>query len=172
MSWTWTDENFSFAVKLWGEGRSAAEIARELGGEVTRNAVIGKLNRTGFNQFHRDAPGPPRVRPSQAKAKAEPRPRKPSPPRLLTKAPKPRTDYRIVQPKGVAMRDYEPIEMVMPPPPPGEPLKLLALQAHHCKFPIGDPRSAGFTFCGEGRIVGRPYCVMHLRIAYHKRAVA
>jgi GcrA cell cycle regulator len=170
VSWTWTDENFSFAVKLWGEGRSAAGIARELGGEVTRNAVIGKLNRMGFTDINRDKAGDPRVRPSRAKA--PPRPRKPSPPRLLAKSPKPRTDYRIVQPKGVAMRDFEPIELVMPPPPPDEPLKLLALQSHHCKFPIGDPRSAGFTFCGEGRVVGRPYCVGHLQIAYTKRPAA
>ena len=41
---SWTDERISLLKKLWGEGKTAAEIAKELGG-VTRNAVIGKAHR-------------------------------------------------------------------------------------------------------------------------------
>lgn len=41
---SWTDERVETLTKLWGEGRTAAEIAKELGG-VTRNAVIGKAHR-------------------------------------------------------------------------------------------------------------------------------
>lgn len=41
---SWTDERVSLLKKLWGEGKTAAEIAKELGG-VTRNAVIGKAHR-------------------------------------------------------------------------------------------------------------------------------
>lgn len=41
---SWTDERISLLRKLWGEGRTAAEIAKELGG-VSRNAVIGKAHR-------------------------------------------------------------------------------------------------------------------------------
>lgn len=40
----WTDDRVSLLKKLWGEGKTAAEIAKTLGG-VTRNAVIGKAHR-------------------------------------------------------------------------------------------------------------------------------
>ena len=42
----WTDENVGVLKALWGEGRSAREIAGKLG--MTRNAVIGKANRLGL----------------------------------------------------------------------------------------------------------------------------
>lgn len=41
---SWTDERVALLKKMWGEGKTAAEIAKELGG-VTRNAVIGKAHR-------------------------------------------------------------------------------------------------------------------------------
>jgi GcrA cell cycle regulator len=41
---SWTDERVVLLKKLWGEGKTAAEIAKELG-DVTRNAVIGKAHR-------------------------------------------------------------------------------------------------------------------------------
>lgn len=41
---SWTDERVTLLKKLWGEGKTAAEIASTLGG-VTRNAVIGKAHR-------------------------------------------------------------------------------------------------------------------------------
>lgn len=41
---SWTDERVTLLKKLWGEGKTAAEIAKALGG-VTRNAVIGKAHR-------------------------------------------------------------------------------------------------------------------------------
>lgn len=44
VSMSWTDERVALLKKLWGEGKTAAEIAKELGG-VTRNAVIGKAHR-------------------------------------------------------------------------------------------------------------------------------
>ncbi len=42
---SWTDERIALLKKLWGEGQSAAEIAKVLGGGLTRNAVIGKAHR-------------------------------------------------------------------------------------------------------------------------------
>ncbi|MGQ0527450.1 MAG: GcrA family cell cycle regulator [Alphaproteobacteria bacterium] len=41
---SWTDERVALLKKLWVEGKTAAEIAKELG-NVTRNAVIGKAHR-------------------------------------------------------------------------------------------------------------------------------
>ena len=45
---SWTDERVELLTKMWGEGQSASQIAKELGG-VTRNAVIGKVHRLGLS---------------------------------------------------------------------------------------------------------------------------
>lgn len=42
---SWTEDRVAILEKLWGEGKTAAEIAKELGDGVTRNAVIGKAHR-------------------------------------------------------------------------------------------------------------------------------
>jgi len=42
---SWTEERVSLLKQLWGEGKSAAQIASALGEGVTRNAVIGKAHR-------------------------------------------------------------------------------------------------------------------------------
>ena len=40
--------NVEILTKMWAEGNSASQIAKELGG-VTRNAVIGKVHRLGLS---------------------------------------------------------------------------------------------------------------------------
>ncbi|MHA6347376.1 GcrA family cell cycle regulator, partial [Roseivivax sp. CAU 1761] len=45
---SWTDERVELLKKMWNEGQSASQIAKELGG-VTRNAVIGKVHRLGLS---------------------------------------------------------------------------------------------------------------------------
>ena len=67
----WTDERVANLKKLWLDGLSASQIAKQLGG-VTRNAVIGKVHRLGLSG--RAAPSQPsrpafraaRPRPTQA----------------------------------------------------------------------------------------------------------
>ena len=61
----WTDERVELLKKLWNDGLSASQIAAELG-NVTRNAVIGKVHRLGLSGRAK-SPG-----------SATPRPRKPA----------------------------------------------------------------------------------------------
>ena len=76
---SWTDERVELLKKMWGEGQSASQIAKELGG-VTRNAVIGKVHRLGLSNRTRRAPrrerdqGQAGPRPSRPKAQPSPRP--------------------------------------------------------------------------------------------------
>ena len=51
---SWTDERVETLKKMWAEGQSASQIAKELGA-VTRNAVIGKVHRLGLS--NRVGPG-------------------------------------------------------------------------------------------------------------------
>ena len=44
----WSDDRVTALSKLWQDGLSASQIAKQLGG-VTRNAVIGKVHRLGLS---------------------------------------------------------------------------------------------------------------------------
>lgn len=46
---TWSDERVELLKQLWGAGKSAAEIAQQLGCGISRNAVIGKAHRLGLS---------------------------------------------------------------------------------------------------------------------------
>jgi len=39
-----------------------------------------------------------------------------------------------------------------------------------CRWPIGHPGDPDFSFCGKGRLAGRPYCGEHCAVAYRGRA--
>ena len=72
----WTDDRVETLKRMWGEGASASQIAKELGG-VTRNAVIGKVHRLGLSNRNADEAKPA----SQTSAKPAPAPKtaKPDP---------------------------------------------------------------------------------------------
>lgn len=57
---SWTEERIELLRQLWGQGKSASEIAETLG-DVTRNAVIGKAHRLGLS----GRPSPIKKKPSR-----------------------------------------------------------------------------------------------------------
>ena len=63
----WTEDRVGALKKLWLEGQSASQIAKALGGGVTRNAVIGKVHRLGLSgraaPRRRNRPAPPSAPP-------------------------------------------------------------------------------------------------------------
>ena len=140
----WTDERVESLKRLWLDGLSASQIAKQLGG-VTRNAVIGKVHRLGLSG--RAAPS----QPTRPVFKA------PRPPRPVSAAPAPR---RI----EAAPATPAPVPTVYVEEPGSA--TVLTLGAHMCKWPIGDPSSDGFTFCGRRTGADGPYCVEHARVAY------
>ena len=75
---SWTDERVETLKRMWAEGQSASQIAKELGG-VTRNAVIGKVHRLGLSNRNDDAaeaaaPAAPEAKPAPAAAAPKPAP--------------------------------------------------------------------------------------------------
>src|SRR3954467_15102818 len=76
----WTDERVELLKKLWQDGLSASQIAKQLGG-VTRNAVIGKVHRLGLSG--RAAPSNPARPAFKAPRPARPVTSAPSAPRRL-----------------------------------------------------------------------------------------
>ncbi|MDA0961931.1 MAG: GcrA cell cycle regulator, partial [Proteobacteria bacterium] len=67
---SWTDERVELLKKMWGEGQSASQIAKELGG-VTRNAVIGKVHRLGLSNRTNGSPAPAKPEAPKPAAKAD-----------------------------------------------------------------------------------------------------
>ena len=45
-------------------------------------------------------------------------------------------------------------------------LNLLELTEKTCKWPIGDPATSEFWFCGHPSEQGKPYCETHISIAF------
>lgn len=145
----WTAERVERLKSLCESGLSASAIARNLGADISRNAVIGKVHR-----MHLTLLGTP----SSTAA------------RRLTEGIARRKKAR----RSVALQRREPKikSQPMPPDPPiaGAPaplmLKIADLTASSCRWPIGDPQHADFGFCGHAKQDGLPYCEDHARKAY------
>ena len=139
----WTDDRVEILTKLWGEGLSASQIARELG-DVTRNAVIGKVHRLGLAG-----------RASPTRPKSRVRHREPS---------------NFSSNFDSKDRFSENISPLSAPEPAvsadGEPINILMLTEKICKWPIGEPTDENFRFCGRGRSANSVYCEEHTKIAY------
>ena len=45
-------------------------------------------------------------------------------------------------------------------------LNLMELTERTCKWPIGDPATENFWFCGHPSEQGKPYCSTHVSIAF------
>src|SRR6478609_9034615 len=54
--------------------------------------------------------------------------------------------------------------------PIGQRRTILELTEQTCRWPIGDPGSTEFFFCGGNTIAGLPYCAYHSRVAYQPAA--
>ena len=137
----WSDDRVTTLKSLWRDGQSASQIARALGG-VTRNAVIGKIHRLGLSG--RPAPS----RPGRTRVVRLPRPVAIS--RRQANLP----------PRAV-------VALPTPPEGPGLVATMAALSAHVCRWPIGDPKAADFSFCG--RLANGPYCPAHQGQAFRPR---
>jgi len=144
----WTEERIALLQKLWGQGYSASQIANQLQGGLTRNAVIGKIHRLGKR------PEGARPRATRAAAVAVVHPgRRPAAVEGHRAAPQPHQ-----QPEWTA-RPFRRVDE------PGLATST-TLEAHMCRWPIGDPDEKGFSFCGRASEGGRPYCQGHARLAY------
>ncbi|WP_346899432.1 GcrA family cell cycle regulator [uncultured Roseibium sp.] len=159
---SWTTERVELLKKLWSEGLSASQIAGELGG-VTRNAVIGKVHRLGLSgraKTPSPASKPRRNRPSSPTSPAS------SASRQSTQQPQSRgaTALKMAPtPAPEVEPEAEPIAELVPI---SERATILTLTERTCKWPIGDPSSEDFYFCGRNSDPGVPYCPHHCRIAY------
>jgi GcrA cell cycle regulator len=180
---SWNDERVELLKKMWSEGQSASQIAKELG-NVTRNAVIGKVHRLGLSNRAGAVP----VKPAE---KVEAAPARPAPKAVeaAQPAPEPRTEKaaaqaQAAQPQVPARPKIVPAGQPLPPQPSANEISpealasvrevekkakritLMELTERTCKWPIGDPATEDFWFCGLAVQPGKPYCEAHVGVAF------
>jgi GcrA cell cycle regulator len=192
MSKGWDNATLKKLKALMGKGLSTSEIGKRLG--LSKNAVVGKLNRLGWNakagatpaattKTAKKAPAP-----AAKKTTAKPAAKKPAAAKPATKAKvatkktetatkvnaKPATKTAKADAKTPAKPAKEPKatktsaskNLAMHQRIIQHSLEMANLKPNQCRWPIGDPDSENFHFCGKQVFTGKPYCYEHCRLAY------
>lgn len=188
---SWTDERVEKLKKMWADEHSASEIAKELGG-VTRNAVIGKVHRLGLsNRATSNRGATAKAAPKERVAAAAPKPApKPAAAKAKPAAPSVPAVKEEVEldengiPISAARRAIIPAGQPLPPQPSANEISpealakvsevektakrisLMELTEKTCKWPVGDPATDDFWFCGLAVQQGKPYCEAHVGVAF------
>lgn len=141
---SWTEEREQRLRKLWEKGYTASQIAEMLGGDTTRNAVIGKAHRLKLAA---------RVASKQSKS-----PKKQDAASGLNK----QEGYisRKSRFKSLLLDKNFEVE---------NPKKLEELSDKNCRWPIGHPDEENFYFCGRNPVEGFSYCKLHVLYAFQPK---
>lgn len=149
----WSAEAIETLKALWAEGHSTAEIGRRMG--ISKNAVVGKAHRLVL---------PARPSPIRRDGVAQPitsgRP-------VMAVVPRPVQAPRPPAPRAVAPTPV--VERPAPRPVAAPPPVVRAFPrfgGRSCCWPIGEPGTPEFRFCGADAMSGKPYCTEHAAVAY------
>lgn len=187
MSKGWDSNMLKKLKALVGKGLSTSEMGKKLG--MSKNAVIGKLNRLGWNsktageiekektaqkadkktvQSKKEIVKKEKITvKKQIKVIVENKKNtkktsvavalvdKNKAPTVATKLPEIKTASKKSK-KDLALH-----ELLIQ-----HALQMANLKPNQCRWPIGDPDSDNFHFCGETVFAGKPYCYEHCRQAY------
>ncbi len=228
---TWNDERVEQLKKLWAEGKSASQIATEIGG-ISRNAVIGKVHRLGLagrpkagaaaggrgrtnsgeagsgdaangeNKSSEGRAGSRNGNPGGVGASTDPAPSAGGGPAGRDAAGAGKGDAGTAALSGARRADasakgaggstagrsesqgHADSAAYATKPANGarrggnvealpefeQRVTIMELREGMCRWPIGDPTSPEFRFCGARADIGSPYCDHHARIAYQPAA--
>ncbi len=151
----WTEEAIEVLKTLALQGRSARAIAEALGAP-SRSAVIGKANRVGIKLNGGSPAGADRPR-----AASVPRDRA-----VCERGPRAVSSRRAAVP--ALPREPRRPQWVFAEAEVGDMLRLglEEIAEANCRWPLGDPLSEDFAYCGLPPARGRSYCAGHCRLAY------
>lgn len=193
MSKGWDNATLKKLKALTGKGLSTSEIGKRLG--MSKNAIVGKLNRLGWNAKAGGAAAatiPVVTKKATAKKAQE---SKASEKKTTTAAQKKVagskttkvTEKKVATAAKKAEKPAAKTTAKTPAKSKAEPktspktsaknlamhqriiqhsLEMANLKPNQCRWPIGDPDSEHFHFCGETVFVGKPYCYEHCKQAY------
>lgn len=147
----WTKPRLRLLRRRWAQGARVREIAAELGHGVTPNAVIGKIRRLGIAALspYGGRPGRRHGGSTLHGHRAAYWFRKGPPPPWVVSA---KPHIEITRPDARIPRRRR--------------RSLIELSRNDCRWPVGDPKSSRFFFCGAQAVRNRPYCAAHCARAY------
>ncbi len=195
MSKGWDATALKKLKALTGKGLSTSEIGKRLG--MSKNAIVGKLNRLGWNAKAGGAAAAEADKKVTAKKDAgkEKDTKKTAKTTVKKKETKKTTpvakavkgaDKKVApvkaddtkkntKAKTVAVAEETKVKdtvktnaknLAMHQRIIQHSLEMANLKPNQCRWPIGDPDSEHFHFCGETVFVGKPYCYEHCKQAY------
>ena len=166
----WTAEAVEDLKKLALEGKSASHIAAALG-VGSRNAVIGKASRIGI-----------KLGGGRASGRGEMKARAGRPRWATAHYPRPHGDDHgstsaLARDLQVSPGDGRAAGSSFGVAEIGEMrrLRFEDIRESACRWPLGDPRSGDFAYCGLTPVGGQSYCAGHCQMAYrspHARPIA
>jgi len=160
----WPKKQIELLKQLWSENRTCSYISNHIGEPFrSRNAVIGKIHRLGLPRpipdYSKNAR--PNATPKKIKAKKAEvtKPSKPQTPALhWTKHN--RLRLPLVE-EGIPNLSLNEIDAHIPI---GQRKNLMGLTDTTCKWPVGDPATPDFFFCGATTDT-HVYCPYHWSVA-------
>ena len=206
MSTGWDSNMLKKLKALVGKGLSTAEMGKKLG--MSKNAVVGKLNRLGWNAKATESAPKKSAKAEPAKKTAAKKPAtKVVAKKAVKKAAPVKPAKKVVEKKSVksakvaekkvpvkntktapkaekivkkekVVKEVKPVVKTKPASKKTKKdlalhelliqhaLQMANLKSNQCRWPIGDPDSDNFHFCGETVFAGKPYCYEHCRQAY------
>ncbi len=190
MSKGWDSGMLKKLKALVGKGLSTAEMGKKLG--MSKNAVVGKLNRLGWNAKAAEPVEKKAVKDKKT-IKTTATDSKKAPVKKIKKTisdvvvhvieKKTVAKKSVAAPKKVADDTKKDVQKIKLPEVKTaskktkkdlalhelliqHALQMANLKPNQCRWPIGDPDSDNFHFCGEQVFSGKPYCYEHCRQAY------
>lgn len=195
MSKGWDSIALKKLKALTGKGLSTSEIGKRLG--MSKNAIVGKLNRLGWNAKAGGAVALEKAAKEKSTASVKGAASKvaktdkkvaetkkttlkkavttKAAPKATVKnaekkvADKKTTPKKVTVPKAVVKKmdsKANAKDLAMHQRIIQHSLEMANLKPNQCRWPIGDPDSEHFHFCGETVFVGKPYCYEHCKQAY------
>ena len=195
MSKGWDSIALKKLKALTGKGLSTSEIGKRLG--MSKNAIVGKLNRLGWNAKAGGAVAVEKAAKEKNTAsvkgaaskvaktdkKVAETKKTTSKKAVTTKAApkatvknaekkvedKKTTPKKVTVPKAEVKKTDSKVnakDLAMHQRIIQHSLEMANLKPNQCRWPIGDPDSEHFHFCGETVFVGKPYCYEHCKQAY------
>jgi GcrA cell cycle regulator len=158
----WNDLTVGKLRSLWDDGLSSSAIGRAL--KLSKNAVIGKAHRL-------DLPARPcPIKPANGQRQKwarRPCPQVSLPPLSAPVSLPPSSDVRETGTETVS----NPLAALGASRPAFMPV-IWTSRVSQCCWPIGDPGTPTFRYCGVPSLPGKPYCAPHASTAYVKTSLS
>ncbi len=186
MSKGWDNSMLKKLKALTGKGLSTSEIGKRLG--MSKNAIVGKLNRLGWNAKANGSAADVATKSTTTKKPTVPKKTAEKPVvKVAVKKESAKKNTAPVEKKSADKKKTVPVadkkkneskktektdvksaakNLAMHQRIIQHSLEMANLKPNQCRWPIGDPDSEHFHFCGETVFVGKPYCYEHCKQAY------